>query len=74
MATRQDAEKAFRDYVGQEMRAGSYTLVDGGDGRWLVARRADPLAVDREGRVRPVTEVFSGQEYSRLASVMYWLF
>lgn len=72
MATRQEAEKAFREYAGQELKPGTYTIVDGGDGRWLIARRGGPLAVDRDGRVRPVAEVFSGDEYSRIAAA--WVF
>ena len=74
MASRQDAEKAIHEYASQEIKAGSYTIVDGGDGRWLVARLAGSLAVDREGCVHPVGEVFSTAEYKRMASVMYWLF
>ena len=74
MASRQEAEKAVREYAGQELKAGTYTIVDGGEGRWLVARRSGSLAVDREGCIRPVGEVFSTAEYKRMASVMYWLF
>jgi hypothetical protein len=72
MATREEAEKAFREYAGQELKAGTYAIVDGGDGRWLVARRGGPLGIDRDGRVRPVAEVFSGDEYSRIAAS--WVF
>lgn len=68
MATREEAEKAFREYAGEEGKPGTYTIVDGGDGRWLVAKRGGSLAVDRDGRVRPVGEVFSGDEYSRIAA------
>jgi hypothetical protein len=74
MVTRQEAEKAIREYAGQELKAGTYSLVDGGDGRWLATRRGGPLAIDKEGRVRPVGEVFSNEEYSRMANLMYWLF
>jgi hypothetical protein len=74
MASRQEAERAIHECAGPELKAGSYTIVDGGEGRWLVARRAGSLAVDREGCVRPVGEVFSTAEYKRMASVMYWLF
>lgn len=74
MASRQEAEKAARQYADQELKSGAYTIVDGGEGRWLVALRGGALAVDREGRVRPVGEVFSTEEYKRMASVMYWLF
>jgi len=74
MASRQEAEKAVREHAGLELKAGTYTIVDGGEGRWLVARRGGSLGVDREGCVRPVGEVFSTAEYTRMASVMYWLF
>lgn len=74
MASREEAEKAVREHAGQEFKAGTYNFVDGGEGRWLVARRGGTMAVDREGRVRPVGEVFSTAEYKRMASVMYWLF
>jgi len=74
MASRQEAQKAASEYAGLELKAGTYTIVDGGEGRWLVARRGGSLAVDREGCVRPVGEVFSTAEYTRMASVMYWLF
>ena len=29
MASRQEAEKAVREYAGQELKAGTYTIVDG---------------------------------------------
>jgi succinate dehydrogenase/fumarate reductase flavoprotein subunit len=72
MATRDEAEKALREHLGQELKAGTYALIDGGDGRWLVSRRGGPLAVDNEGQVHPVGEVFSGDEYSRIAAA--WAF
>ena len=67
MATRQEAEKALGEYAGKEPKSGSHTLVDGGDGRWLVVRAGGALGIDQEGRVRPVGEVFSSEEYSRLS-------
>jgi hypothetical protein len=72
MATREEAERALREHVGQELKAGTYTLVDGGEGRWLVARRGGPLGIDSEGHVRPVGEVFSSDEYWRLSAA--WVF
>jgi len=74
MASRQEAEKAVREHNGRESKPDDYAIVDGGEGRWLVARPGGSLAVDREGCVRPVGEVFSTAEYKRMASVMYWLF
>lgn len=68
MATREEAEKAFREYAGPELKPGTYTIVDGGGGRWLVAKRGGPLGIDRDGRVRPVGEVFTADEYSRIAA------
>ena len=68
MVTRQEAEKAIREYAAKEPKAGTYTLIDGGDGRWLVVRRGGPLAIDQEGSVRPVGEVFSSEEYWRLSA------
>jgi hypothetical protein len=67
MATRQEAEKALREYGGQEEKAGPCTLIDGGDGRWLVLPPGGPLAIDRDGHMRRVGEVFSSQEYWRLS-------
>ncbi len=57
MATREEAEQAFRQYVGAEIKAGTYALIDGGNGRWLVTRRGGPLAVDSEGRVIIADEI-----------------
>ena len=72
MATREEAEQAFRQHAGPELKAGTYALIDGGGGRWLVTRRGGPLAVDNEGNVRPVGEVFTSDEYSRIAAA--WAF
>jgi hypothetical protein len=72
MATREEAEQVFREYAGPELKAGTYALIDGGGGRWLVSRRGGPLAIDSEGHVLPVGEVFSSDEYSRIAAA--WAF
>jgi len=72
MVGRQEAEEAIRKYAGQKPKAGGHTLIDGGDGRWLVIRAAGHLAIDREGHVRPVGEVFSSEEYRRLS--VAWTF
>lgn len=72
MVTRQEAEKAVREHTGQERKPGVHTLIDGGDGRWLVIRAAGHLAIDQEGGVRPVGEVFSSEEYWRLSAA--WAF
>lgn len=72
MVTRQDADKAMREYVGGKPSAGAYTLIDGANGRWLVIRQGGHLAIDAEGQVRPVGEVFSSDEYWRLSAA--WAF
>lgn len=72
MVTRQEAEKAIREHTGQEPKRSAHTLIDGGDGRWLVIRAAGHLAIDQEGRVHPVGEVFSSEEYWRLSAA--WAF
>lgn len=68
MVTRQEADEAIREHTGQGQKPGAHTLIDGGDGRWLVIRAGGHLAVDQEGRVRPVGEVFSSDEYWRLSA------
>lgn len=68
MVTRQEAEKAISEHVGQEPKPGGHTLIDGGDGRWLVIKAGGHLAIDKEGHVRPVGEVFSSDEYERLSA------
>ena len=72
MVTRQEAEAAFHEHAGQGPKAAGHTLIDGGDGRWLVIRAGGHLAIDKEGHVRPVGEVFSSEEYWRLSAA--WAF
>lgn len=66
MVARQQAEEALARYLEQEGVKKPRTLVDGGGGRWLAIGPGKPLAVDKEGNVKPAGEVFSSQEHQRL--------
>ena len=66
MVTRQQAEEALARYLEQQGIRTRRSLVDGGGGRWLVIGPGRPLAVDKDGDVKPAGEVFSSQEHQRL--------
>lgn len=66
MVTRQEAQEAMRQYFEREGKPAGGYLVDGGNGRWLLVHASHRLAVDADGQVRPVSEVFSPEEYQRL--------